>query len=399
MDMTHGGDILAEEYLARGAEVVCADVYGTADPAAMRALAERGAEVSKEVPPGRYDLALSPAHCPARFAEGAEPSESKSFSEAVGDLIRDRRFRVEITGMKGKTSACYVLAHILDAAGRRVFLHTSRGQGPYSGGAHRIERRMSIAPTSLLRLPPGGYDAIVAECSLGGSGKADIAAVTNLPEDYGIAQGTRRASDAKAQILTGGVNIVHEREAALWSRYGKPLRAYGGAVSQAGPFRLGEPLAVVAECGGVSRRIELGGSYLSLQYLEAMSLALEICRAMGVPPEAAIEALSSFKGVPGRGEISREGDVTVVRERNPGISRASVRRTLECLRAAGALDGAFAILDPVSRKVCDKLDAGEVSAVAAEFGVGMAIASPGEPRPRAPPGTGVLIEFVKEGFQ
>ena len=90
---------------------------------------------------------------------------------------------------------------------------------------------------------------------------------------------------------------------------------------------------------------------------------------------------------------------TVVRERNPGISHISIGRTLDCLAEMGALDGAMVLLDPVSRKVCDKLDRDQIEKVVADHGVPLVITKGDGERPEIPADVRLLIEFVKEGYQ
>ena len=400
MDMTHGGDILAEEYTKRGYHVVCADVYNIATEEQMDHIRSLGAEAYPLVPEGYYDLKIAPAHCPDIFADGSRWDKEMTFSEAVNQCIDDDRFRIEITGVKGKTSSCYILAAMLDAAGKKVFLHTSRGQGPFINGHHRIECKMSIAPTSLLRLPKGDYDVIIAECSLGGSGKADVAVITNLVEDYGIAKNTRRASDAKASILTDKVNIVLDVEKEMWSRYGShELIGYGGRIKILKKPRFGEVLEVSVDYDGISE-ISLDGSYLSIGYIDSMDLALEVCKSMNISKEAVLKALSDFKGVPGRGEIIHDNGLTVIRERNPGISHISIRRTLDCLNILDQLnERTLIILDPVSKKVCDKMDIDQIRSVVESFGVDMIVTAGDGVRPDIPNGKTEIIEFIKEGFQ
>ncbi|MDR0198777.1 MAG: coenzyme F430 synthase [Methanomassiliicoccaceae archaeon] len=398
LDMTHGGDILAEEYIGRGHSVTCADVYGMATDDRIRELTEIGASVCRTAA-GSYDLAVMPAHCPDVFLKGASYGRRITFSRAVGELIGDRRPRIEVTGVKGKTSSCYLLAHILSCSGKKVFLHTSRGQGPYAGGAHDIRKSMSIAPTSLLRLPEGDFDHIVAEVSLGGSGRADIAAITNLAEDYGIAGNTGKASDAKADILTERINIVHINETRIWERYGgHDLSAYGDNVHIVNAPRLGEPLEIAFEYNG-PWRVTLDARYLSVQYVQAIDLAVAVCGILGIPADAVTEGLRTFTGVPGRGEISFRCGRWYVLDRNPGISAASIRMTLGCLRDMGALDGAFVIIDPVSKKVCDKLDTDDILGIASEFGVRPHITDGTGNIPEIPDGTRTVVTFVKEGFQ
>ena len=161
---------------------------------------------------------------------------------------------------------------------------------------------------------------------------------------------------------------------------------------------LGEGLRVSVDYDDVSE-IVLDGSYIATEYIGAMDLALEVCHRMGVPRESVLGSLESFRGVPGRGEIIEEDGRKVVRERNPGISHISIGRTLECLEEMGALDGAMVLLDPVSRKVCDKLDRDQIEKVVADHGVPLVITRGDGKRPEIPADVRLLIEFVKEGYQ
>ncbi len=398
VDLVHGGNILAQRYLSEGDEVTCCDVYHIASPAMKDDLRMSGARVLDAVPPESFDMTVMPVHCPRMFLEGADPGEIRSFSHEVGRFIDDRRFRIEVTGVKGKTSSCYLISKMLHDAGRKVLLHSSRGEGPWTDDGHRIDRHVSIAPPYIMTMAAGDYDAVVCEVSLGGSGVADIACITNLVEDYGIAKNSLRASDAKRDILCSGTNIVHSDEAGFWSRYTRNLTPYGGRVEVLSEPRLGEGLRVSVDYDGVSE-ITLDPGYISIQYIQAMDLALEVCHVMGISRDSVLRSLETFRGVPGRGEIVRDGDVTVIRERNPGISHISIERTLSCLRRMDALDGAMILLDPISRKVCDKMDREEIGRVVSGYGVPMVITEGDGNRPDIPSDVKLLIEFVKEAYQ
>ncbi len=398
LDTVHGGKILAERYLKKGNEVTAVDVYKVTPKEVLSGLRHKGVKIADSAPAMHFDLVVAPCHCPDVFLGDCTYDRRIDFSRAVNELIDDRRFRIEITGVKGKTSTCYVLAHLLDAAGKKVFLHTSRGLGPYIGGKHLITDIQSIAPPTLLAFPKGEYDIMIAEISLGGSGKADIAGITNLLENYGIARNTRTAEDGKKDVLTDKINIVPESEAEIWSKYGKPLRTYGPRVKVVGKPAFGEPLRCSVEYEG-THEIEFKGSYLALQYLDAVSMALEFCEVMEIPAECVLRGLSTFNGVPGRGEVSAEGGVKYLRDRNPGVSHMSVERTLSCLKQMDALENAVMIVDPVSRKVCDKMDKDLIKEVADRYGVEMIITDGSGKPPEVPSGRSVVIMMTKEGYQ
>ena len=397
--MTHGGQVLAPLFLNEGHEVTVCDVYRIASPDMLESLKGIGAEVCVGTPsPGHYDLVSMPCHCPDIFLEGCTYDDRIWYSQAVNRFIDDRRFRIEVTGVKGKTSTCFLISHILANAGKRVYLRSSRGSGPFTKEGLDIQELKSIAPPYLLDLPKDDYDVVVCEVSLGGSGKADIACITNLLEDYGIAKKSRKAREAKKDILTDKINIVLESEKDIWSAYGRPLRLCSKRVSVIGTPVFGEPLKISVNYKG-EHEIELKGNYLALQYLEAMDMALEVCDAMDIPTEAVLKALSEFEGVAGRGEIGSENGVRYVIERNPGISHMSVERTLKTLEIMNCLDDAVVIIDPVSKKVCDKLDRDLIEEVVKRYGAQL-IVTPGDgTEPDVPSGARTVVRMTKEGYQ
>jgi len=140
LDTIHGAGILADRY-SEGNEVMCVDVYGTTPEEDLEKLRKKGYGVSRSVPPGNYDLVIMPGHCPDSFLEDVTYGRRIFFSEAVKEKIDDGRFRIEVTGVKGKTSSCYLMAHLLSAAGKKVYLHTSRGRGPWIDDKHRNKRK------------------------------------------------------------------------------------------------------------------------------------------------------------------------------------------------------------------------------------------------------------------
>ncbi len=399
LDMTHGGQVLAPLFKDEGNEVTVADVYRIAPPEMLQTLKDLGIEVCVGNPTlGHYNLVSMPCHCPDIFLDNVTYDERIWYSQAVNRFMKDRRCRIEVTGVKGKTSTCYLIAHILANAGKKVYLRSSRGSGPFTKEGHRIDELKSIAPPYLLDLPEGDFDVMVCEVSLGGSAKADITCITNLLEDYGIAKKSRHAREAKKDILSDGINIVLESEKDIWSAYGKPLRLSGKKVTVERDPVFGEPLQVSVRYKG-DHEISLKGNYLALQYIEAMDMALEVCDAMDIPDDVVLKALSDFEGVPGRGEIHDMDGVKYIVERNPGISHMSVERTLKTLQAMNILNDALVIIDPVSKKVCDKLDRDLIEEVVRRYGAKL-IVTPGDgTEPDIPEGVKTVVRMTKEGYQ
>ena len=399
LDMTHGGHILAPLFKDEGNDVTVCDVYRIAPQSMLDSLAAIGVKVCVGTPePGHYDLVSMPCHCPDVFLEGCTYDKRIWYSQAVNRFMKDRRFRIEVTGVKGKTSTCYVLAHILQHAGKKVYLRSSRGSGPYTEKGHEIDELKSIAPPYLLDLPAGDYDVMICEVSLGGSGKADIACITNLLEDYGIARKTRHAREAKADIITDKTNVFLESEKDIWAPLCRNYATVKKRVAVTGKPEFGKPLEIAVEYGG-EHSASLAGDYLGLQYVEAIEMALTVCETMDIPADKVMEALSTFRGVPGRGEVRMLDGRRYILERNPGISHMSVARTLDTLKTLGCLEEALVIIDPVSKKVCDKLDRDLIEKVVKDHGVDL-IVTPGDgTEPEIPQDVRTVIRMIKEGYQ
>ena len=397
--MTHGGQVLAPYFLKEGYEVHVCDVYKIAPKEMLDDLKNQGCIVTVSSPiPDHYDLVSMPCHCPDTFLEGCTYEKRIWYSQAVNKFIEDKRFRIEITGVKGKTSLCYVLAHILSTSGKKVYLKSSRGSGTFENGVHNVGELTSIAPPYLLTLPEENYDVIICEISLGGSGKADISCITNLVENYGIAKNTRLAEEGKKDVLNNNINIILESEKDIWSKYNKPLTLANNKVKIISNFEFNRPLHISIDYMG-KWDVELDSSFLATQYIDAINMALNIAEKMNVSIVSVLKALSTFKGIPGRGEIKHEDGIMHIVERNPGVSHLSIDYTLSTFERIGELDDLFVIVDPISKKVCDKLDKVQIENVLKKYGVDYTFTNGDGIYPPIPEGIKKVITFTKEGYQ
>lgn len=372
LDLTHGGEVLALAYARRGDDVTAVDVYGTARPSLVSALEAEGIEVRRDAPAEDFDLGTAPVHCPDAHFGRARCSTRTTHHQAVGGLARFPFPVVEVTGTRGKTSTCHILARILADRGRRVLLLTS-------GGLRLVERdrtavleeRVSIAPPTLLRLAEGehGADIGVFEVSLGGTGVGAVSVVTTLAGDYPIAARTRRAFDGKVQMarLARGTFVHPYEERAVWAPHVDPSTELvsfgrGGEVEASLPrVDLREGSTLHLRYGEERAEVKLRPGYLAPSYLTAFGAAAASARALGVPLEAVAGTLERFEGTPGRGEVRAEDGRITVRERNPGVSAEAIDWNLRTLDACGCRDVGV-VVDPVNAGVCEKLDLNAVRA-------------------------------------
>ena len=329
LDLVHGGKTVAEKFAANGDDVTAVDVQQIVGKDVTGSLTRRGIRVLKTIPAEDFDVCARP--CCGPDPAPANCAEVIDFSGAVNRLFDpyDRRFRIEVTGGLGKTMLCFVLAHILDTAGKRVYLHSSHGMGPYHNSKHIITDYQSTSVQSLLELPRTEYEAVVCEVAAGGSGRADISV---------IACSVEGKEECLKGVLSSGTNIVREDERSVWERFGETVRSAGRRVSVIGDAVPDEPLRVSVNYRGTTE-IVLDEGYLALQYLDAFNMALAVCDAMDIPEEDVISGLSSFPGAPGRGETDSEDGVFTVKDHNSGVSLSSIRNTIGILRKMGISDG------------------------------------------------------------
>lgn len=367
IDMTHGGDILALEYVERGENVTCVDCYHTSSAEVCQRLTESGVRYLEIAPPERFDLLVSPIHCPDSFIGEAEFDRRMTFHQAVGELTIMRKMTIEVTGARGKTSTCHVFSHLLNHFGRSIIQVTSRGIHHYKGDIKTIEERVSIAPSTVLQISKldTPFDTGVFEISLGGTGKADVAIITTLGENYPIAAGTRTAFDAKKQMvnLAQKVVVIPEEERELWTPHIAPgvwlvTFGKGGSVDALldTPIELGEDVEIKFKCHPMGEFFAtVKGDFLVPIYLRPMAAALAGLKSCGIPMPQLCEALNDFKGVPGRGEIWKENGTWIIRDQNPGVSAYSVEYGLSILEDYYDAKDIGLVIEPVSRKVCEKL--------------------------------------------
>lgn len=365
LDLTHGGDVLAREYMSRGDEVTAVDIYRTA-PAIAQRLSAEGVRCPHTAPEENFDLAVVPVHCPDRYLGRAASDRVITHHKAVGELAKPAFPTVEVTGVRGKTSTVQVLSYLMAARGARVLSLSSSGLSSWNGGETVLEDRVSIAPPTVLRVTSAyrDHDLGVFEISLGGTGLGKVSVITGLQEDYPIAAGTRRAYEGKSQMahLARGTLVIPEGERDLW----RPLATRcdrvmtfgeGGDVNASvSPGALGTPSRLTVTTPEGESDVELGASYLASAYELAFSCALAAAYALGHGPMEMAPLLRGFGGAKGRGKVAVDEMGELVRERNPGVTAASLEFLIDKLVGEHGCRDIGLVLDPVNRKVCEKLD-------------------------------------------
>ncbi|WP_440947338.1 coenzyme F430 synthase [Methanosarcina sp. T3] len=448
LDLTHGGIPIAKKLAALGNDVSGVDVYGTVDQALLGELEEKyGIRCSKApLPVSEFDLLIAPVHLDPAYPMLTEArSEGKtvlSHHEVVGKILQaDPRLSeikiVEITGVKAKTSTASLLADMLS---RRfeVVLHTSRGLEAWKEGtSFLIHKGLSITPGSILTAVEKNLEAgirpefFIFEISIGGTGTADLGILTTLSPDYGIANNTSLASDAKLKLI---LNARPGSTLLLNAGAEKALEAAKGSLAKVLTFKdpfYAEPNLKLSEAPDFVLETEAGTDkssasgelsvskehssskepsvsnelsvpnesstapeasgptlhflyrgeelfsaslrpgYNSSAYRTAFVAASAAALELGVGREAVVSVLEEFGGLSGRMQEKELNGVALVDNSNSGMDILSAEKALEyaLLKKKDEKKGSIIlILGEEASQVCEGLPPGSVQGFVEKFG-------------------------------
>jgi len=439
LDLTHGGIPIAKSLAAAEREVTGIDVYGTVEPEILLELEKNyGIKYSKTpLPASGFDLLIAPVHLdsayPMLLEARAKGKSILSHHEIVGEILKgDSKLlgikTVEITGVKAKTSTASLLADMLSRK-FEVVLHTSRGLEYWkTGTSSLIHRGLSITPGSILvaidKVFEAGFrpDFFIFEISIGGTGTADFGILTTLSPDYGIANNTSLASEAKLQLIKnakpGSTLLINsEVEIALAAAKKDQVKV----LTFKDPFNAESPgtSGQIADCAletrlksaslpdpsNLSMSSGLSGSlmppeshippktsgsgirfihrgkeifsaslrpgYNVLAYKTAFVAASAAALELGIEPEAIISAIEGFEGLSGRMQEKEMNGIPLIDNSNSGMDILSAEKALDYAlfkKKDEKKENIILLLGEEASQVCEGLPPESVQSFVEKFG-------------------------------
>jgi coenzyme F430 synthetase len=424
LDLTHGGIPIAKSLAAAGIEVTAIDVYGTVEPGILAELEEiHGIHCSKTpLPASEFDVLVAPVHLDSAYPmlvdARAQGKSILTHHEIVGEILGgDSRLSgikiIEVTGVKAKTSTSSLLADMLSRQ-FEVVLHTSRGLEYWKAGTSSlIHRGLSITPGSILVAVEKVFEAglrpdfFIFEISIGGTGTADFGILTTLSPDYGIANNTALASEAKLQLVRHAkagstllINAGAEKalEAAKVGQvkvltFKDPFHAELSGVPAKGadfiletecnsavPAGLPDPQASPKFSGSCIRFINRGKEIFSASsrpgynisaYMTAFVAASAAALELGIEHEAVISVIEGFRGLSGRMQESDINGISLIDNSNSGMDILSAEKALEYAllkRKDEKKEGIILVLGEEASQVCEGLPPESVQGFVEKYG-------------------------------
>jgi coenzyme F430 synthetase len=382
VDMTHGGLLISSEFMKiPDNEVFALDIYKSLDSPRVEELKNKGItflesleDINRLVESD--SMIVAPVHCKL------DHDVTLTHHEAVGFLLKDKIDIpvIEVTGVKGKTSIVWMLKEIFKD--EKPLVLSSLGVEVVEKGEWKVLKRdISITPASIIEawILAQNYEKgiCIFETSLGGTGLADVGILTNLAEDYPIANNSRTASEAKRQIFKSkAVACEIESYNTKYSEFYGKTNTFGNSSNSkkssnltASKIHFGfdkTNFQIDISNFKTSKNHMLNASFEVSTFAPApihiTNVLAAVCASLtiGVSIEKIKKGLNNFNGVKGRTSITEQNGIRIIEEINPGLNVTSVKKAISMVKT---MDQAGIIFGGKYGVTCEEIDEESVSDV------------------------------------
>ena len=379
IDMTHGGVKIAVSLAKKGRNVLAYDIYNTLSVIDRRMLEVYDVWILNdlsEIKTYKGDMRIIyPIHLPLTHEEICKNNPDLNYSfithhGIVRELLEDWGddiVKVEITGVKGKTSSVFMLKEIL--IDENPLILSSLGAILYEDKKEIILKKdISITPANIketidlaykvanpiCKIADGvvesenlrKYGLAIFESSLGVSGIGDVGVLTNISENYPIARNRLTASEAKRQVFNCDTVVCNKES----------LDAYYSDVThpKINTFSLDDDEAnmYVSAVSYSLDKTEISVNYNDVKTVNGNVLngsmtvktfapgRHHVMNVLGViltgicleiDEDKIIDGLANFNGITGRTSKRSNGNFTAIEEINPGINTDAIRQSIEMI--------------------------------------------------------------------
>lgn len=379
IDLTHGGVKIAISLAKKGRNVLAFDIYNTLNDIDRQMLEIYDVYLLddlKDLSEYRGDMrVIYPIHLPLTNEEIMENNPKLNYTflthhEAVFEILKDWGDDIpviEVTGVKGKTSAVFMLKEIL--IDKNPLILSSLGAILYENNNEFILKKdISITPANIketidlaykianpvCKIAEGvvesenlkKYSSAIFESSLGVSGIGDVGLLTNISENYPIARNKSSASEAKRQVFRCPV-VACEKES--YDKYYSDVEH-----PKTNTFSLTDTEAnLYPESVSYSLdKSEIRIKYSNVRTINGKNLSGDLtvktfapgshhvsnvlgvvlaCISLEIDDETIILGLNNFKGLTGRTNKRSNGEFLIIEEINPGINTDAIKQSIQMI--------------------------------------------------------------------
>lgn len=405
IDMTHGG-VKITISLAKKEEIVYAyDIYNTLESVDKKMLDVYNVKI--------IDLdylnnlkgnlrVIYPVHLPLTKEDIKKYNPNLNYTflthhEIIKELLKDWGKdipKIEVTGVKGKTSCVFMLKEIL--INKNPLILSSLGALLYENGVKKtLKQNISITPANIketidlaykianpiCEIATGKYESknlkkyncAIFESSLGASGIGDVGLLTNIVENYPIAKNKSNASEAKSQIFN--CNIVAIQKETLDKFYENikhpkintfSLNNKANVAIKDVKYDLDKTkISVSYENIITTNKDVLSGEFVvetfapGKHHVQNVLGVITTCLSLNISKEEIIKGLANYKGIKGRTNKKIIENSTIIEEINPGINTKAIEESINMINN---LDDYYIAIGGDYGITCEEIDETKVSA-------------------------------------
>ena len=378
IDLTHGGIKISVSLAKKGEKVYAYDLYDTLKDEDGELLQRHDIKLMEldELKDFEGDMnVIYPIHMPLSFDEikSYNPNLNYTFQshhECVKDILADwgRDIpKIEVTGVKGKTTSVFMLKEILIDENPLVL--SSLGALLYENRREIILKKdISIAPANIKqtidlaykianpmceisegiveRTDNHKYNSAIFESSLGVSGIGDVGLLLNIAEDYPIAKNRSCASEAKKQVFR--CKCVCIQKEALDKYYSDVKHDKINSFSLTDKtsnlfiknveYDLDQTSLEIAyenvktvNNNMISGEIQLKTFAPGPHHASNVLGVVLACLSLEMNPEKIIKGIARYKGIPGRTNKKTIENSIIIEEINPGLNTQAIKESINMI--------------------------------------------------------------------
>ncbi|WP_405306977.1 coenzyme F430 synthase [Methanobrevibacter sp.] len=379
IDLTHGGVKIAISLAKKGKNVLAYDLYNTLKSIDAKMLQVYDVELIQleELTNFKGDMnVIYPIHMPLTFDEikSFNPQLNYTFQshhEIIGEILNgwgEDILKVEVTGVKGKTTSVFMLKEIL--SDENPLILSSLGALLYENEREIVLKKdISIAPANIketidlaykianpiCKIADGvvesenlrKYNSAIFESSLGVSGIGDVGLLLNIVEDYPIAKGRSSASEAKKQVFRCGCVCIQKE--ALDKYYSDQnhdrINTFSLTDSTSNLFATGIEYGLdqtileityndvkTINDNVISGEIKLKTFAPGPHHVSNVLGVTLTCLSLEIEPDRIMNGLENYKGIPGRTTKKTIENSIIIEEINPGLNTEAIKESVNMIR-------------------------------------------------------------------
>lgn len=295
----------------------------------------------------------------------------QSHHEIICEILKDWGEdipKVEITGVKGKTTSAFMLKEIL--IDENPLILSSLGALLYENKKEIILKKdISIAPANIketidlaykianpiCKIAEGTvvsenlrkYNSAIFESSLGVSGIGDVGLLLNIVENYPIAKGRSTASEAKKQVFR--CKCVCIQKEALDKYYHEVKHEKTNSFSLTDDkanlfvsdveYGLDQTVLEITynEVKTINDNVISGEMQVKTfapgpHHVSNVLGVVLTCLSLEIDSEKIMEGLKNYKGIPGRTTKRTIVNSTIIEEINPGLNTEAIKESVNMIQ-------------------------------------------------------------------